>query len=170
MIAIRSFFRRTLRHPLLLLLTAVITATLIMSATGCKKNRGTWLNEPTDFDEQPKLLREVRLTSHASAHPRKVFDHDLDETIHLGFIPAGPTKEHESKTVWFDSLGKEFRTIRRSHKKGESAFDPTEKPGTHPPRTHTMSVKEMWKHRPGVWSVELYLDDKLARRLRFSVR
>ncbi len=35
---------------------------------------------------------------------------------------------------------------------------------------HTIPTAELYKHKPGLWKVSLFLDGKLARRLSFSIR
>lgn len=157
------------RDRVLLAAPIAMLAILVVLPAGCKLLRPMMPVE-RDHDVEHHLLKKIGLTSYSSAYPRKVFDHDLDEEVNLTFVPDNEKNDYVSRTVWFDPLGEEFRTIRQSYKKVRETLDTLERPKGGSTRTHTMSVKEMWEHRPGMWTVELYLDDRLARRLTFNVR
>lgn len=126
--------------------------------------------ERTDSDEQYYLVKETRLLSSSSARPKDHFDHSLDDTVNLMFVPANEKNQYISKTIWYDPSGQEYRTIRQSHDKAKENPEALQGPKRGTSRIHTMPLLPMWKHKPGMWTVELYLDGQLARRLEFHVR
>jgi hypothetical protein len=94
----------------------------------------------------------------------------LADTVNLYFIPKNEKNVYKAESVWFDPMGQEYRTIRQTYdlqqetKKG----DDRQKGGS--TRVHTMTTRELYNHKPGLWKVALYLDDQLVRRLSFTVR
>ena len=54
------------------------------------------------------------------------------------------------------------------NEEGKRSVDRRDRKGT--PRVHTMSVQQLYEHKPGLWKVALYIDGELARRFEFSVR
>jgi hypothetical protein len=128
-----------------------------------------WI-ERTDKDENYYLVKSAILTAGSAALPREHFDHAMQNSVNLIFKPSQDRNYYVSKTVWYDPDGVEFRTIRQTHSKkaeGDKGIDP-KKGGT--PRIHTMSLYDLWKRKPGLWKVELFIDDQLARRRTFTVR
>jgi hypothetical protein len=144
----------------------------IMLITSCK----TFLPNPihlivqTYSDEQYWLVKNVVLSAGTLTRPKKDFDHTIQDAVVLTFVPTQEPNKYESKTVWKDPSNVKFRTIRQTHdvqveaKKAEFR----EPKGT--PRVHSMPTKVLYDHKPGLWTVELYLDNRLARRLTFTVR
>jgi hypothetical protein len=126
--------------------------------------------ERTASDEQYYLLKDIFLTAGSAAHPRDSFDHTMNETVNLVFIPKNETNEYTAESRWYDPNDQEYRTERKTYDvKAESkeGFQRT-KGGT--TRVHSMSTTELANHKPGLWKVALYLNGKLARRMPFSVR
>ena len=143
---------------------------LVLSGCGViNPGKVKWI-EHTDKDEKYYLVKSAILTAGSAALPRDHFDHAMQNSVNLIFTPAMDRNIYVSKTIWYDPDGNEFRTIRQTHSKkaeGDKGIEP-KKGGT--PRIHTMPLYDLWKHKPGLWKVELYIDDQLARRLSFSVR
>ncbi|HMK35236.1 MAG TPA: hypothetical protein VK463_09235 [Desulfomonilaceae bacterium] len=134
-------------------------------------NVGKWKGiETTGRDESYYLVKDVFLTP-GSAYTRKdSFDHSMNESVNLVFTPRDERNHYVAESKWFDPSGQEFRTIRKTYDVRQEAKSGEERTKSGTVRMHTMSTKEMVDHKPGMWKVELYLDDKLARRLTFSVR
>jgi hypothetical protein len=112
----------------------------------------------------------VVLSAGSAYNPRDTFDHNLNEMVNLYFVPRTEPNTYVAQTIWYDPNGDEFRTIRTTYdlqtesKKGEAR----RKSGT--TRVHTVSTKELFEHRPGIWKVQLYIGKDLVRRLTFSLR
>jgi len=127
--------------------------------------------EKTSADEKYYLLKSAELTAGSAALPKTTFDHNMNESVNLLFTVKGEKNYYVAESVWFDPLGQEFRTVRRTYdiqQEGKKEATPRAFEGT--PRVHTVPVKELFDHKPGVWKVALYIDGELARRLEFSVR
>jgi hypothetical protein len=144
-------------------------AMVLLSACGMM-NLGKFKGiEWTAKDEKYYKVKEIVLSSGAMGKPRTEFDHTMQDAVVLTFIPAQEPNKYVSKTVWIDPSNVEFRTIRQTHDvqvEAKEAFDRNPK-GT--PRAHSISTKELFQHKPGLWTVKLYLDNELVRRLTFSV-
>ena len=144
----------------------------IAGVLGCGAiNLGKWKGfERTASDEQYYLVKDIFLTAGSAFSPKEVFDHGLADTVNLYFIPKNEKNVYKAESVWFDPMGQEYRTIRQTYdlqqetKKG----DDRQKGGS--TRVHTMTTRELYNHKPGLWKVALYLDDQLVRRLSFTVR
>ncbi|MBM4326767.1 MAG: hypothetical protein FJ118_06345 [Deltaproteobacteria bacterium] len=125
--------------------------------------------EWTPGDEAYYLLKDVLLSAGSSLHPRKSFDHTMQDSVVASFITKDEKFHYVTKTIWKDPSGLEFRTIRQTHKLQEEKEESVERPKDGIRRIHSLSTKELFAHKPGLWTVEIYIDDKLARRLNFSV-
>ena len=102
---------------------------------------------------------------------KTVFDHHLNPVVNLWFTLANEKNKYVAESRWIDPAGDEFRTIRRTYdinEEGKRSVDRRDRKGT--PRVHTMSVQQLYEHKPGLWKVALYIDGELARRFEFSVR
>ncbi len=153
---------------------AALHMTLLVSflLSGCGAfNLGeiTWLKK-TDPDVEYWHLKKAVLTAGSVAHPRDSFDHTLQPRVFVIFTPANEKNKYHTKTIWYDPSGQEYRTIRQTHDKKE-----IEDQGEHRPQggsviSHSMSTKELYDHEPGLWKVEIYYEDDLARRMDFTVR
>jgi len=157
------------RHLCLIPLSVVLLLVLIL--TGCGViNPGKFKGiEKTASDENYYLLKNIWLTAGSAAHPRKDYDHVVQESVNLVFVPANEKNRYVSKTRWIDPSGQEYRVIRQTHEKVKEEKEGEKRPRGGTPRMHSMSTKELFEHKPGLWKVELYLEDVLARRLSFSV-
>ncbi len=124
----------------------------------------------TDEDENHWLVKNIRLGAGMSAANRSSFDHAIDDKIVLMFVPNNEKNRYVTKSVWHDPMGLEYRTVRQAHDLKTEIPDGSERYKHGTPRFHTMVVKDLYRHKPGPWKVELFPDDKLARRLNFEVR
>jgi hypothetical protein len=150
---------------------AMVTICLVWLG-GCGViNVGKWKGiETTSSDENYYLLKDAFLTAGSAALPKDSFDHTMNDTVNLIFIPKNERNEYVAETRWLDPNDQEYRTIRTTFdvkKEGREGMD-RRKDGT--PRMHAMPTAELAAHKKGMWKVALYIDDKLARRLSFSVR
>jgi hypothetical protein len=150
----------------------LIAILIVLGAAGCGAiNPGKFLGiQHTDSDEQYYLIKRVCLTAGSTAHPRTFFDHTMQDAVHLVFVPATEPNHYVTKTIWYDPDGHEFRTIRQTHDKQAETARGFERPKGGTTQIHMMPLAELYKHKPGLWKVELYIDNKLARRLSFTVR
>jgi hypothetical protein len=144
---------------------------IVLILTGCGAiNPGKFKGiERTDSDENYYLLKNLWLTAGSAAHPRQDFDHTVQESVNLVFVPANEKNHYVSRTKWIDPSGQEYRVIRQTHEKTTDEREGDARPKGGTTRLHSVSTKELYAHKPGLWKVELYLDDVLARRLTFSV-
>jgi hypothetical protein len=124
----------------------------------------------TDKDEEYYLVKSATLTAGSTALPRDHFDHAMQDSVNLIFKPAQERNYYISKTVWYDPDGVEFRTIRQTHSRKAEGDKGIRHPRGPVTRVHTMPLYDLWKHKPGLWKVELFIDGQLARRLSFTVR
>ncbi len=136
------------------------------SALGLGKFK--WL-EWTTSAEKYYLLKNGFLAAGSSLNPRDSFDHHMYDNVSFCFVPANEKNHYVSKTLWYDPLGQEFRAIRQTHDKQQETKRGTERNPQGTTRIHSIPLKELYEHKPGLWKVELYLDDALARRLPFTV-
>ncbi|AFM27057.1 hypothetical protein [Desulfomonile tiedjei] len=134
-------------------------------------NVGKWKGiESTAKDENYYLLKDAFLTAGSAALPKDSFDHTMNDMVTLIFIPKNEKNEYVAETRWIDPNDQEYRVIRTAFdvkREGREGLD-RRKDGT--PRMHAMPTRELAGHKKGLWKVALYLDDKLARRLSFSIR
>jgi hypothetical protein len=123
-----------------------------------------------DADEKHWLISKINMSAGTASNPRETFDHAMHDNVVIAFQPANEKNEYITKTIWYDPSGIEFRTIRQSHSIRTENPDGTDRSRKGTTRVHSIPLKDLFKHEPGQWRVELYLDDELARRLDFSVR
>ena len=150
--------------------SVLLSAVLVLAGCGAI-NPGKWKGiEKTSKDEQYYLVKDVFLTPGSAYISKQAFDHNMNDSVNLFFTPVNEKNHYVSESIWFDPSDQEFRTIRMTHDvQTESKQDlQRKKAGT--PRVHTISTKELFNHKPGLWKVALYVDGNLARRLTFSVR
>jgi hypothetical protein len=164
--------RRSVRNrtPLWSILFAIALSFMVQ---GCSAlNAGRWLGiVRTATDEKYYLLKEVFLTSGSAYTQKDAFDHTMNEVVNLFFTPRQEKNNYVAESIWTDPSGIEFRTIRTTYdvqveQKKESGMSPR----TGKQRVHTMSTREMFNHKPGLWKVALYIDGEMARRLTFSIQ
>jgi hypothetical protein len=125
--------------------------------------------ERTDPDEKYYLLKKIALTAGSTAHARTSFDHTMQDVVNVIFTPANEQNNYVTKTVWYDPSGLEFRTIQQTHILRDEQDKARDRPKGGSQRVHSMPLKALYKHKPGLWKVELFIDDQLARRLTFNV-
>ncbi|MFH0825754.1 MAG: hypothetical protein V2B18_23615 [Pseudomonadota bacterium] len=125
--------------------------------------------EKTSRDESYYMLKNILITAGSMAYPKDHFDHTIHQNVDIMFVPAGEKNHYVSKTVWYDPDRQEYRTIRQTHDIQMENKDGSERPKGGTTRVHSLAVGELFKHKPGLWTVEVYLDDTLARRLTFTV-
>ncbi len=156
-------------HKLIKMLLPVMTACLVCACSAI--NVGKWKGiEDADSDEKHWLVSKINMSAGSASSPRDVFDHAMHDQVVLMFVPANEKNEYVTKTIWYDPAGIEFRTIRESHNVRTESPDGSERPKEGTTRVHAIPLKDLYEHKPGRWTVELYLDDELARRLEFVVR
>jgi len=150
------------------LLTCGIVATCALGcqALGLGQFKGI---ERTGSDENYWMLTKIALTAGSTAHARANFDHTMQDVVNVIFVPANEKNNYVSKTVWFDPSGQEFRTLQQTHVLREEQDKAHDRPKGGAQRVHSMPLKALYQHKPGLWKVEVYIDDKLARRLTFNV-
>lgn len=153
-------------------LTNLFVILVVLATTGCGMiNPGKFIGiEHTDSDEQFYLIKKLWLTAGSTAHPRTFFDHAMQDGVYVVFVPANEPNHYVTKTVWYDPMGNEFRTIRQTHDKQAETAKGIDRPKSGSTLIHMMPLQDLWKHKPGLWKVEVYIDNKLARRLTFNVR
>jgi len=150
--------------------SAFLLTALTISACGVI-NLGKWKGiEKTAADENYYLVKKIFLTAGSASQPRYLFDHAMQESVNLVFQPASEKNVYTAHTIWFDPAGQEYRTIRQTYEKRLEEREGAERPKEGATRVHSMATNELFQHKPGLWKVELYLDDKLVRRFNFEVR
>ncbi len=153
-------------------LVALIGLVLIMPLMqGCGMiNPGRWKGiEKTGRDEKYYMVKDVFLTPGSSNIRKESFDHGMNETINLVFIPSNERNRYTAETIWYDPSDLEFRTIRTTYDKQVENKTGAERERSGTTRIHTISTKELYDHKPGLWKVALYLEGQLVRRISFSV-
>lgn len=154
-----------------LFLVGLFFCSSFMSASCGVINPGKWKGiERTSADEKYYLVKDVILTPGSTYLSKEIFDHNMNDGINLIFTVVNEKNRYVAESRWIDPLGAEYRTIRATYDKqveSKQDFD-RKKSGT--PRVHSITTKELFEHKPGLWKVALYLDGELARRLTFTVR
>jgi hypothetical protein len=147
-------------------------ATIALVFTGCGMfNLGRWKGiERAAADEQYYLVKDMFLTAGSAYHPKEAFDHNMNESINLFFIPKNEPNTYVAESIWYDPDGQEFRKIRTTYDLQRETKKGDERKSTGTTRVQTISTKDLYDHKPGLWKVALYLDHRLVRRLTFSVR
>lgn len=134
-------------------------------------NIGKWKGiESTGSDEHYYLLKDIFMTAGSAAHPKDFFDHTMNESVNLVFTASNERNKYTAESRWIDPNDQEYRAISRTYDTKVEGREGAERKKGGTPRVHSMSTKELFDHKPGMWKVALYLDDKLARRLTFTVR
>jgi len=153
------------------LVSALLLTAFMVSACGVI-NIGKWKGiEKTSPDENYYFVKKISLTAGSGGgQPRYLYDHAMQESVNLLFQPASEKNVYTAKTIWFDPAGQEFRTIRQTYEKRLEEKEGTDRPKGGATRVHSMPTRELFEHKPGLWKVELYLDDVLVRRFGFEIR
>ena len=161
-------FRLSVRGWLASLILTVALITLMQGCGAFNPGKFKWI-EKTAKGEEFYLVKDMFMTP-GSAHIRKQsFDHAMNETINLVFIPSNEKNTYVAESIWYDPSDVEFKTIRTTfdkEKENKAGFE-RDKAGT--TRIHTMPTKELHDHKPGLWKVALYLEGRLVRTMTFTV-
>ena len=149
-----------------------VVLVIILFSGGCGAiNVGKWRGiERTDPDEAYYLVKDVFLTATSAFSPKEIFDHNLNESVHLYFIPKDEKPTYVVESVWQGPDGQEYRTIRTTYDKVREEKKGIERTSKSTPRIHSMPTKELYAHKPGMWKVSLYIEKQLVRRLTFLVK
>jgi hypothetical protein len=144
----------------------------LVSVTECgAQSPGQWQPlVPNRPGESHWLVKDMFLTAGSAYTQKTSFDHAMNEAVNLFFVPRDERNHYVAHSRWIDPLGREYRTIRTTYdiQEERKSGEDREKKGT--TRIHTMSTRELVNHKPGMWKVELYLNDELVRTLTFTVR
>ncbi len=134
-------------------------------------NLGKWKGiERTSPDEHFYLVKEAFLSPGTAFGPKDNFDHNLNESVNLIFTPSNEKNKYVAESIWYDPSGQEFKAIRRTYDLQEEGKKDVDRPKKGAMRVHTMPTKELSDHKPGMWRVNLYIDNTLVRKLTFFVR
>ncbi len=170
----RSILRRIIssERGLLTLWVPLLSLFLVCWLAGCGMiNLGKWKGiEHSSADEYYYLVKDAYLSPGSAIGPKESFDHNVHSSVNLCFTPRNETNHYTAESIWYDPSNVEFRKIREtydSQKESKKGMNRNPK-GTM--RIMSMPTEELFNHKPGLWKVELFLDDKLARRLTFAIR
>jgi hypothetical protein len=110
--------------------TQALTIVVLVLFAGCGIiNPGKWKGiESTDKDEHYWLLSNALLTAGSAAHPRDSFDHTVHRAISVLMTPANEKNHYVTKTIWYDPMGVEYRTIRQTHDKQQEGGTGMDRP------------------------------------------
>jgi hypothetical protein len=160
--------RRLVRQPLVYVL--IIVLSLAMAGCGAFNLGKLQLLVRTPSDEHFWLVKDIYLTPGSAYDRTNTFDHAMDDSVNLVFIPRNERNHYIAKSKWIDPSGQEYRVMRTTYdvQQENKTGQKRNKKGT--TRVHHMSTAELAKHEPGLWKVSLYLDDELVRTLAFTVR
>jgi hypothetical protein len=148
----------------------IATVSAILMSVDCRPISAE--TNPVSTEEKYYLVGEVYLSPGSAYSAKEVFDHDMNDVINLCFTPRNEKNHYVVRTIWYDPAGQEYRSIRRTYdivREGRKAVAPRRQ-GKGTPRVISVSVAELYAHKPGRWRVDLYLDGELAKKLEFTVR
>ena len=88
----------------------MVVIIVLMFTGGCGAiNVGKWRGiERAAPDEAYYLVNDVFLTASSASSPREIFDHNLNESVHLYFVPKDEKPTYVAESVWQDPEGKNF--------------------------------------------------------------
>ncbi len=149
----------------------VLAATLILLTSCGVFNLGKWKGiEKAAADEKYYLVKDIFLSPGSAYNRRDSYDHSMNESVNLYFIPSMETNTYTAESIWYDPNGEEFKTIRTTYDLQSETKKGDERPKSGSTRIHTVPTKELFERKPGLWKVALYLEKDLVRRLTFSLR
>jgi len=125
--------------------------------------------EKTPRGEQFYLAKEIFLTAGSSLIRKESFDHAVNDTVSLVFIPRNERNHYVAETIWYDPAELEYRKIRKTYDKLKEEKRGEDRKSAGSTRIHSIPTKELYDHKPGLWKVALYLEGNLVRTLTFSV-
>jgi hypothetical protein len=154
------------------LLHLLVLASTLFLIAGCGMfNLGKWKGiEKAGADEKYYLVKDVFLTAGSAYNRKETFDHNMNESVNLIFTPKMEPNTYTVESIWYDSNGEEFRKIRKTYDAQKETSKGEDRQASGSTRVHTMSTKELYDHKPGLWKVELYIEKDLVRRLPFAIR
>jgi len=165
---------RRLRRVISLQVVILVLTTLQVCCLGAGCgiiNPGKWKGiERTARDEKYYLVKDVYLTAGSAYTSKDVFDHNMNEAINLFFTSVNEKNHYVTETIWTDPADQEYRKIRMTHDIQAEGKKDMQRQRAGTPRVHSISTRELFDHKPGLWKVSLYIDGELARRLTFTVR
>jgi hypothetical protein len=150
----------------------LVLASTVLVLAGCGMfNMGKWKGiERADADEKYYLVKDAFLTAGSAYNRKEAFDHNMNESVNLIFTPKMEQNTYVTESVWIDPNGEEFRKIRLTYDAQKETKKGDERNPGGSTRVHTMSTKDLYDHKPGIWKVALYIEKDLVRRLTFSLR
>lgn len=149
----------------------VLASTLFLIASCGMFNLGKWKGiEKAAADEKYYLVKDAFLTAGSAYNRKETFDHNMNESVNLIFTPKMEPNTYTVESIWYDPNGEEFRKIRKTYDAQKETSKGDDRQASGSTRVHTMSTKELYDHKPGLWKVELYIEKDLVRRLPFSIR
>ncbi len=154
------------------LLHLLVLASTLFLIAGCGMfNLGKWKGiEKAAADEKYYLVKDAFLTAGSAYNRKETFDHNMNESVNLIFTPKMEPNTYTVESIWYDPNGEEFRKIRKTYDAQKETSKGEDRQASGSTRVHTMSTKEFYDHKPGLWKVELYIEKDLVRRLPFSIR
>jgi hypothetical protein len=164
----RGLFQLTGRRCLAAFILLFSCAMLMQGCGLINPGKFKWI-EKTGRGEEFYLVKDIFMTPGSSNIRKESFDHVINETVNLVFIPREEKNHYIAESIWYDPSENEFRTVRATYDKQQENKTGFERVKGGTPRIHTMPTKELYNHKPGLWKVALYLEGKLVRTLRFTV-
>lgn len=154
------------------LLHLLVLASTLFLIAGCGMfNLGKWKGiEKAGADEKYYLVKDAFLTAGSAYNRKETFDHNMNESVNLIFTPKMEPNTYTVESIWYDPNGEEFRKIRKTYDAQKETSKGEDRQASGSTRVHTMSTKELYDHKPGLWKVELYIEKDLVRRLPFAIR
>jgi hypothetical protein len=145
---------------------------VVRIANGDMINLGKWIGlfEKTSVDEKYWLVKEAFLSAGSAYNRKDSFDHNMNDAVNLFFTPKMEQNTYVAESVWYDPNGEEFRKIRKTYDIQKESSKGDDRSSTGTTRIHSMSTKEMYGHKPGLWTAVLYIEKDLVRKLTFSLR
>ena len=150
----------------------LFTCLFICVLAGCGMvNLGKWKGiESSASDEYYYLVKDVYLSPGSAIGAKDNFDHNIHSMVNLCFTPRNETNHYTAESIWYDPSNIEYRKIRETYDSQKESKKGQNRNPKGTMRIMSMPTEELYNHKPGLWKVELFLDDKLARRLTFTVR
>jgi hypothetical protein len=147
-------------------------AVTLLVLTGCgmfNMGKFRWI-ERTASDEKYYLVKDIFLTAGSTYNRKETFDHNMNETVNLMFIPKLEKNTYTTESIWYDPNGEEFITRRETYDQQSENKKGEDRQATGTTRVHTVPTKALFEKKPGLWKVALYIEGDLVRRLTFSLR
>ena len=149
----------------------ILAATALLFA-GCGMfNLGKWKGiEKASADEKYYLVKDVFLTAGLAYNRKEAFDHNMNESVNLFFIPKMEQNTYVAESSMVRPQRRRISQNKKDLRRAERDKKGDDRQASGTTRVHTMPTKELYDHKPGLWKVALYLENDLVRRLTFSIR